>query len=229
MQNKNIFILIALAVVLIGVGIYFTKTNKNDDTAAQTKSESQTMNNQDEQAANQEPKEVAKNNDSGECARNFDPKNVPTTIDTKNKFVTLSVKNFGDIKIQLFDADAPKTVTNFLKLTQAGFYNCLSFHRIAKGFVIQGGDPNGNGTGGPGYTIPAEIKRKHTRGAVATARLGDDNNPKRDSSGSQFYIGLKDLPELDAGGYTVFGQVIAGMDVVDKIAAVEIEPGFFPG
>jgi cyclophilin family peptidyl-prolyl cis-trans isomerase len=138
--------------------------------------------------------------------------------------------NLGTIVVRFFDQDAPKTVANFKKLAREGFYNGTTFHRIVPRFVIQGGDPNSkdsdrsnDGQGGPGYTIPAEIKRLHTRGALATARLGDQVNPKRDSSGSQFFICLTDLPSLDRGGYTVFGEVIEGMDVVDKIAAVKTD------
>lgn len=133
----------------------------------------------------------------------------------------------GDIVIKLADADAPKTVANFRKLVGEKFYDGTCFHRVIPGFMIQGGDPNSknddpsdDGIGGPGYTVPAEIKLKHLRGSVATARQGDQVNPKRESSGSQFFIDLAPQPSLDAGGYTVFGEVIAGMDVVDKIAAM---------
>ena len=97
-----------------------------------------------------------------------------------------------------------------------GFYNGLTWHRVVPDFVIQGGDPDGTGAGGPGYTVPAEIKEKHLRGSVATARTGDDVNPQRASSGSQFYICLEPQPGLD-GQYTVFGGVIKGMDAVDQI------------
>ena len=90
--------------------------------------------------------------------------------------------------------------------------------------MIQGGDPSGDGTGGPGYTIPAEIGLKHVRGAIATARLGDDANPKKDSSGSQFFIVHENSPSLD-GEYTVFGHVLEGMDVVDKIANAPMQNG----
>lgn len=132
----------------------------------------------------------------------------------------------GEIVIKLHTQDAPKTAANFLKLARQGFYDGTSFHRVIANFMIQGGDPNSkdtnpanDGTGGPGYTVPAEIKLPHVRGAVATARQGDQVNPKRESSGSQFFIDLAKLPSLDQGGYTVFGQVIQGMDAVDKIAA----------
>jgi cyclophilin family peptidyl-prolyl cis-trans isomerase len=136
------------------------------------------------------------------------------------KFMNLEVKNFGKVKIELFPGDAPRNVANVESLARKGFYDGLTFHRVIPGFVIQGGDPNGDGTGGPDYTVPAEIKRKHVRGAVAMARLGDAMNPGRASSSCQFYIGLNALPNLDAGGYTVIGQVVEGMDVVDKIAKV---------
>jgi cyclophilin family peptidyl-prolyl cis-trans isomerase len=88
---------------------------------------------------------------------------------------------------------------------------------VVPGFVIQGGDPLGTGTGGPGYTVPAEIKLPHVEGAIAMARLGDEQNPQRASSGSQFYITLAPTPNLD-GAYTAFGHVTSGMDVVKKIA-----------
>ena len=133
---------------------------------------------------------------------------------------------FGKIVIEFYDKDAPKTVANFIKLAKQGFYDGTTFHRVIPGFMIQGGDPNSkstdrstHGTGGPGYTIEAEIKREHTRGTVATARLGDQVNPEKRSSGSQFFINVKDNGFLN-GGYTVFGNVIAGMDVADKIANV---------
>jgi len=125
---------------------------------------------------------------------------------------------YGDIRIELYADKAPKTVANFVKLASEGFYDGLTFHRVIPGFVVQGGDPKGTGTGGPGYTIEAEIHPalKHVSGAVATARLGDQVNPQKRSSGSQFYICLAPQPHLD-GEYTVFGQVVEGMDNVMKI------------
>lgn len=124
----------------------------------------------------------------------------------------------GAIVIELYPEVAPKTVENFEKLVNQGFYNNLTFHRVVPGFVVQGGDPAGNGTGGPGYDVEGEIKagEKHLRGTVATARTGDEVNPKRRSSGSQFYICLEPQPGLD-GQYTIFGQVVSGLEVVDKI------------
>ena len=121
----------------------------------------------------------------------------------------------GIIVLELYPEAAPKTVANFETLVNKGFYNGLTWHRVVPDFVIQGGDPDGTGAGGPGYTVPAEIKEKHLRGSVATARTGDDVNPQRNSSGSQFYICLEPQPGLD-GQYTVFGGVIKGMDAVDQ-------------
>ena len=124
----------------------------------------------------------------------------------------------GTIVLELYPKVAPQTVGNFEKLTKQGFYNGLTFHRVVPDFVVQGGDPDGTGMGGPGYTVPAEIdpKEKHLRGSVATARTGDNVNPKRESSGSQFYICLEPQPGLD-GQYTIFGGVIKGISVVDQI------------
>ncbi|MFH1957714.1 MAG: peptidylprolyl isomerase [bacterium] len=125
----------------------------------------------------------------------------------------------GSIVIELYKKEAPKTVENFIKLSRKDFYNGLTFHRVVPDFVAQGGDPQGTGRGGPGYTLPAEIAPdlKHVEGAVAMARLPDSANPERRSSGSQFYICLKDVFFLD-GQYTIFGQVRDGMAVVKQLA-----------
>ncbi len=145
----------------------------------------------------------------------------------KPKYVILDVERYGKIKVELNYADAPKSSQNFAKLAALGYYDCLTFHRIIEGFVIQGGDPEGTGAGGPGYTIPAEIKLQHKKGSIAMARTGDSVNPKRESSGSQFYIALEDLPALD-NQYTVFGQVVEGMDVVSKVGVVKTNPDDSP-
>lgn len=137
------------------------------------------------------------------------------TIDPAKKYTATITTAKGDIVAALF-TDAPLSITNFQQLADGKFYDGLTFHRVEPGFVIQGGDPVGNGTGGPGYTIPAEIKHKHLKGALAWARTGDAVNPKRRSSGSQFYITLEATPFLD-NQYTVFGQVTTGMDVVENI------------
>jgi len=120
--------------------------------------------------------------------------------------------NHGDIEFELFDEDAPKTVENFRKLAREGFYDGLAFHRIIKDFMIQGGCPQGTGTGGPGYTFEDEINsHKAVRGSLAMANAGPNTN------GSQFFIvTLEATPWLD-GKHTVFGKVTSGMDVVDKL------------
>lgn len=130
----------------------------------------------------------------------------------KHSYAMVEMEKGGTIKIELYPDVAPKTVENFVTLAGKGFYDGLTFHRVVPGFVVQGGDPSGNGTGGPGYTIKAEFgKKPHVRGTVAMARSQDP-----DSAGSQFYICFQPTPHLD-GKYTVFGQVTDGMDLVDKI------------
>lgn len=124
----------------------------------------------------------------------------------------IEMKSGGKIIMKFYPADAPNTVANFIDLASKGFYDGLKFHRVIKDFVAQGGDPRGNGTGGPGYSIKAEFNKKpHVNGAVAMAR---SRHP--DSAGSQFYICLGPQHFLD-GNYTVFGIVTSGMDVVEKI------------
>src|SRR5690242_2362204 len=123
--------------------------------------------------------------------------------------------NHGAIELELFEGEAPKTVENFRKLTEDGFYDGVIFHRVIKDFMIQGGDPTGTGTGGPGYTFEDEFNQhKVARGALAMANAGPNTN------GSQFFIVTTDAaPWLD-GKHTVFGQVTAGMDVVDTISGL---------
>ncbi|GAB4348859.1 MAG: hypothetical protein Kow0099_31600 [Candidatus Abyssubacteria bacterium] len=128
------------------------------------------------------------------------------------RLIAVVETNKGTFSFELFPEDAPHTVENFVTLARKGFYDGTIFHRVVPGFVIQGGDPTGTGTGGPGYTIKAEFnKRKHMAGTVAMAR---SSHP--DSAGSQFYVCLAPAPHLD-GNYTVFGRVIEGMDVVQVI------------
>jgi cyclophilin family peptidyl-prolyl cis-trans isomerase len=130
--------------------------------------------------------------------------------------------DYGDILIWLYD-ETPLHKANFLTLVKEGFYDGLTFHRVINDFMIQGGDPSGDGTGGPGYTIDPEFRPEltHVHGAVAAARKGDSVNPEKKSSGSQFYIVEDPAGEhgLDMN-YTVFGQVFDGMDAVESIAEV---------
>lgn len=138
-----------------------------------------------------------------------------------NPIVTITMENGDMIKAELYPDIAPITVENFVKLVKEGFYDGLTFHRIISGFMIQGGCPNGNGTGGPGHTIKGEFSMngvkndlKHTPGVLSMAR-----SMAPDSAGSQFFIMHKTSPHLD-GQYAAFGQVIEGMDVVNKLAEV---------
>ena len=139
-----------------------------------------------------------------------------------NPIVTIKMFDGGVIKAELYPEIAPNSVNNFISLINKGFYNGLIFHRVIPGFMIQGGCPKGNGTGGPGYEIPGEFTAngfqndlKHTRGVLSMARAMDP-----DSAGSQFFIMHEDAPHLD-GQYAAFGQVLEGMDVVDRIAATK--------
>ena len=139
-----------------------------------------------------------------------------------NPIVRITMNSGKTIRLELYPEIAPITVENFLDLVNKGFYNGLTFHRIIPGFMIQGGDPSGNGTGGPGYSIKGEFKSngvnntmKHERGVISMARAFDPN-----SAGSQFFIMHKDAPHLD-GEYAAFGKVIEGLEAVDEIASVE--------
>lgn len=139
----------------------------------------------------------------------------------KNHIVTIKT-NYGEIKFETYDSDVPKTVENFVSLAKKGFYNSLIFHRVIKGFMIQGGDPNGNGTGGPGYQFEDELnpsttsyKEGYKKGVVAMANAGPDTN------GSQFFVMLEDYPLPK--NYTIFGKVISGQGVVDAIGGVKTD------
>ncbi len=159
--------------------------------------------------------------------KNAQPASAAPTTQTQTTEVKLNPTDrpvivvettLGKIEIELRPDKAPLTCENFLKLVDKKFYDGLIFHRVIPGFMIQGGDPEGTGRGGPGYNVPAEITDlKHIKGAVATARLGDQVNPKKESSGSQFYITVAPTPHLD-NQYTIFGYVIAGQDIADKIS-----------
>lgn len=196
-MQKDIFVLVGVVILVVGGIFFFTRNSPENN---MTTGETLPINN-----------------------LNNSEKIMSATLHTSK----------GDIKIEFFEAQTPKTVANFLKLAKEGFYNGTKFHRVIKGFMIQGGDPLSKddikidlwGTGGPGYTVPAEIKLKNTIGTVATARLGDNINPKKDSSGSQFFINTVDNPFLD-NNYTVFGKIVSGMDVVTKI---ENAPTLLPG
>ena len=137
---------------------------------------------------------------------------------------TIEFKDFGSVDIELYPHIAPNTVNNFISLANSGFYDGLTFHRIIKDFMIQGGDPDGTGMGGPGYSIKGEFTNNkfendlaHTEGVISMARSQSKN-----SAGSQFFIVTKDVPHLD-GQYASFGKVINGMDIIHEIENVETD------
>ena len=143
--------------------------------------------------------------------------------------IVITMENGKEIRLELDRSAAPITVDNFEKLVREGFYDGLTFHRVIPGFMIQGGDPEGTGMGGPGYGIKGEFAKngvnnpiKHTRGVISMARSMMPN-----SAGSQFFIMHEDAPHLD-GSYAAFGHVVDGMDVVDEIAATPTDPNDRP-
>jgi peptidyl-prolyl cis-trans isomerase B (cyclophilin B) len=142
------------------------------------------------------------------------------TVAQKNPVVTINMADGGQIKVELYPNVAPNTVRNFIALVQKGFYDGTIFHRVIPGFMIQGGDPQGTGMGGPGYGIKGEFTSngfqndlKHSRGVISMARAASP-----DSAGSQFFIMVADAPHLD-GQYAAFGKAIAGLDVADAIVS----------
>jgi len=156
------------------------------------------------------------------------PENVDySALEYRNEtdpVATITMENGKKIVMELYPDVAPNTVANFVELAQSGYYDGLTFHRVISGFMIQGGDPNGDGTGGPGYCIKGEFglngfvnNLSHKRGVVSMAR----GAYSYDSAGSQFFIMHKDTPGID-GQYAAFGMVLYGMDTVDEIAAVEV-------
>lgn len=150
----------------------------------------------------------------------------------QNPQVTIEMENGEKIIIELYPDKAENTVNNFIALANDGFYDDLIFHRVIPGFMIQGGDPQGTGMGGPGYTIKGEFANNghiendilHERGVISMARKGNPYNPESayNTAGSQFFIMVEDAPHLD-GDYAAFGKVIEGMDVVDAIVSVETD------
>lgn len=186
---------------------------------------------QDQQAAQSTAKATSTDDSSGTCSRNFDPQVLKDAkVKIADRQVQMDIKGFGKVTVQLYDKDAPKTVENFLRLVNAGYYNCLTFHRVSKGFVIQGGDPTGTGSGGDsafGGTFADELnadttsyKEGYKHGVLAMANAGPNTNT------SQFFIMLGDV-ELPHS-YTIFGKVSAGLDIVDKVGHVDITPVMGP-
>lgn len=202
MKGSKVMLLIAILLVL-AVAVFGVKQMSRDV---------ETINSGDEVTPSK----------SGDVTPEVLEENNYETVE-KNPIVTLSVKDVGVIKIELFPAVAPNTVENFIELVQSGFYNGLTFHRTMPGFMAQGGDPSGDGTGGPGYGIKGEFSLNgvennlsHERGIVSMARAQEFN-----SAGSQFFIVTTDSTYLDTQ-YAAFGKVLEGMDVVDIVVNQEV-------
>ena len=246
MSNKTLgIVIVILVLIFVGSAAYFKYKNSKED--GQLKGSNDTYMQKDNSNDNQtmaqatptqsaavpaiSPTPSSQNNTTGQCARNFDESKLKNDqVSVANRQVEMQVKDFGKITLEFYDKDAPKTVENFLRLTNAGFYNCLTFHRVSKGFVIQGGDPEGNGMGGLSAfgekfvdelnSQTASYKAGYVKGVLAMANSGPNTN------GSQFFIMLGDVP-LDHA-YTIFGKVVMGQDVVDKIGQVDITPQMGP-
>lgn len=232
MSKNTMYTIGAAVIILLGVGVFLLTRNSP---TAQPMAEQNTGTPTAEtkpQDSNAEPTaSAAKPENLNGCSRTVDrSKMTAATVDFANKKVTLQVKGLGNIVIDLYDKDAPKTVENFVRLAGSGYFDCLTFHRVAKGFVIQGGDPTGTGSGGEtalGTTLVDELnqntesyKAGYLKGVVAMANRGPNTNS------SQFFImlGNADLPHQ----YTIFGKVSSGIEVVDKIGAMEIVPELGP-
>jgi len=194
-MNNRTKIIIGLIIIGAIVFIYFLFTSDSSEQASDNSSQLTNINKQ--------------TNMSNQKTYSF-PGVLPDER-IKNKKVVLNT-NKGVIEIELYADDAPKTVSNFVYLAEEGYYNGLTFHRVEPGFVVQGGDPNGTGTGGPGYKFEDEpVTKDYDQGIVAMANSGPNTN------GSQFFIMLEDKTTLPKD-YTIFGKVTAGMDVVKQIA-----------
>ncbi len=239
MSNKTLIIIILALVVAssAAAGYFYWQNTKplvvavdnsptSDNTSVSTTTPvSQPINNSTTTLVNNNKPMDQK---SDQCVRDFSDAKLQSNgnINITNRQVEINVKNFGKVTVELYDKDAPKTVENFLRLTDSGYYDCLTFHRVAKGFVVQGGDPSGNGSGGQsafGATFADELnpntasyKAGYVKGVLAMANSGPNTN------GSQFFIMLADNQLPNA--YTIFGKVISGQDVVDKIGQVDINP-----
>lgn len=164
------------------------------------------------------------NENNNSSNNNNEEKNDQEIVAEDQPIVTITMEDGSEIKIELYPEIAPNTVNNFIFLIEEDYYDGVIFHRVIPGFMIQGGDPRGDGTGGPGYSIQGEFASngipntlKHERGVISMARTNDP-----DSAGSQFFIMHQDAPHLD-GDYAAFGKVIEGMEVVDGIASVKTD------
>jgi cyclophilin family peptidyl-prolyl cis-trans isomerase len=216
MVKKGSVAIIVFAVLFGGVGIYIKthipREEKSKEASTIKPTQSVTQTEKASESIEQNVTPTTANSPGVEKGP------YPMEINIKKTYEAVLTTSFGDITIRLNVSTTPVTVNNFIALSRKNFYNNTVFHRIIKGFMIQGGDPKGNGSGGPGYTFADEpFVGEYTRGAVAMANAGPNTN------GSQFFIMHKDYPLPK--NYVIFGSVINGMDVVDKIAEAPTEVG----
>ncbi|WP_186578938.1 peptidylprolyl isomerase [Aquibacillus kalidii] len=212
--HKLLLVFLAVAVVF---GIAGCGTNsETDQTEEKNSSESQAKTDQTEEKKSDESPVEADQTDEKKSSESEEKTEYPTV--DENPVATITMQGGEQIIIELLPNIAPNSVANFISLAESGFYDGVIFHRVIPKFMIQGGDPQGTGAGGPGYTIPGEFTNngfdnelKHERGIVSMART-----PEPDSAGSQFFIMVAAAPSLD-GEYAAFGKVTEGMDIVDKI------------
>lgn len=212
----SVVVIVAAALIVLG----YKLLNKNSDQSSQVENQqiSNTMPDQNSSttSGNLNPDQSstsASNLTSGRKTYDHFPGSLPTSELTNKKAVIVTDK--GNIEFEIFP-DSPKAASNFMFLTKDGFYDGLTFHRVVPGFVIQGGDPKGDGTGGPGYQFEDEpVTRKYNKGIVAMANAGPNTN------GSQFFIMLEDNPSLPPN-YTIFGAVIKGQEVISQIQVGDV-------
>jgi cyclophilin family peptidyl-prolyl cis-trans isomerase len=226
-SNKKLAYILIVVVLASAGGFLLWRLGQSNQTeikeTEQNMSQGQTQQ-QDQQTKQNNPDQTA-------CQRAFDSEKLKSEkVEIKDRQAEISVKGFGKITVEFFDQDAPKTVENFLRLANSGYFDCVTFHRVAKGFVIQGGDPTGTGAGGEsafGGEFADELnpdapsyKEGYKKGVLAMANSGPNTNS------SQFFIMLDDVPLQH--GYTIFGKVVSGQDTVDKIGQVDIVPQMGP-
>src|SRR3989344_642075 len=238
MSNKALAYSLLIIVILAVAGFFAWRSSSQKQSQKQFGSQTEIGNKQEQPApanSTTTPAETAKNEPNGvkaeimnNCERKFDAEKLKIAkVEIKNRVAEINVKGLGKISLQFFDQEAPKTVENFLRLANAGYYDCLTFHRIGKGFMIQGGDPTGTGMGGEsafGKTFADEInvksdlyKQGYIKGLLAMANSGPDTN------GSQFFITVANV-NLEPN-YTIFGKVILGQSAADKISEMETATG----
>lgn len=236
MGNKNIIIIVAIIAVASLALWGVSRVAKAPEEIANKNTNANMQNNdQANSSANANAQQANANSNSQTaaegCTRDFKPEVLKEAKAPTEQFATFTVKDFGSFKIQLYPKDAPKASENLARLVKAGYYDCLTFHRVAHDFVIQTGDPTATGKGGDsafGKAFADELnpatdsyKTGYVKGTVAMANSGSNTN------GSQFFITLVDANNMLGKKYTIFGKIVSGQDVVDQIGKVEVEAGPF--